>query len=151
MSHSYFHVFKTLIKFCLDTSTEIVAAGYSANIEFVNFEEQSTIFRLPASDVLGIGSFSFQPMKEQYVSHVGLAVSTVNDEHLFRHAQFIDLLVNKLLPDRVLPLYSADTGLAIGSLSVAEGTTVRFVERSEDRNIRLILFTLISTPKYSPV
>ncbi len=151
ISNAYFHVFKTLLKFCTDTANEIVAAGYSSNIEFINFEEQSTIFVLPASDVFGIGSFSFQPMKEQYTSHIGFAVSTINDEHLFRHAQFIDHIVSKLLPGANFPLYSADTGLQIGSMSVADGTTVRFVERSEDRNIRLILVTLISTPKYHPV
>lgn len=145
---AYLHLFKSCVKLCVDVAKEAVDAGLSPDIQFVNFEEHSTLYTLPNADVLGIGSFNVVLGTEAIVVDIGFAVSTINDDKMFRHAQIVDMLARYLTPAKSLPVYSANDLSKIGFMAVTEGTTLRYVERTEQRNIRMVMASMLTNPKY---
>ncbi len=142
----FFDGFKTVVRMIADIIDEVKASGLSPNATFVNFEEHSTLYELPNQDVIGLGSFGMTITDMDLQFDVAFAISTVEDQHLYRHVEIANSVVRRTLPGQTHTLLDAETGAEIGALVVTGGTQVKYVERTDKRNMRLIFATFM-TPR----
>ena len=127
----YQNFHSSLLRFCKVFADD--RNSFGCKLEVVNFDAYATIEDLPKTDLIGISNYQLTVEDEGHEVEVMIGISTLEDTNNFRLADFADKLLQKLMPESILPVVEADTGCQIGIMTVAGGTKVMPVSGSSLR------------------
>lgn len=127
--------FHSLVKWTRDFNFQAQAILQIPKIEFVNFDAHYEGKTLPDCDVVGIADYSFMPNTPQTDVFLSWVVSVHNDPDLVRSTDIVDMLVEKLRPNVVIPVWRAngETLEADSWMKVASDLDVGPVERDKQQ------------------
>ena len=102
--------FHSLVRWTRDFIFEAKTMLQIPEMEFVNFDAHYEGKQLPNCDVVGIADFSFIPSTPETSVFLSWVVSVNADPDLVRSTDIVDMLVEKLRPGAVIPVWRADGG-----------------------------------------
>lgn len=147
MSSHYLHLFKSTVRIVTDTIQELKDAGIT-DAKFINIDAMAEIAEWENIDLIGIAQFSIT-FDEHFIDVTcAFGVSPYQDKQLLRHTTIVDRLVEKLKPMQTHPVYHADSGEKLGWMKVVNGTTVRGMERTEDRPLQFLVASFATSLTY---
>lgn len=132
----------SLFRFCHDIRDEL--ADQNIFVTVIDWDAHADINKLPAADVLGIAGYSFELDDHQISIGASFGISTWQDVSLFRHRRIRALVVERLLPTALIPVYDADSGEEKGQLVVRNGTSVMPMARTEVRPLQFVTASFLT-------
>lgn len=143
MAFKLSNIYNSLVRQVVDTIEEIQTSGLSPELEYYAWDSRGDEGEIDAKDLIGLAGWTFRENGGLWEIHVGITVSTVNDENLMREVQILDHLHDKWGEDCVVPLRD-DAGDEYTQLVVKEFEMLASGQ-SEKRNYRPIGLTLRRT------
>lgn len=140
MNH-YDNIQASLLRFCADFRDAMVPLGY--DIEALNLDGFTDEDQWPNKDFIGVGNVNID-ITEFYEISLAFAISTKGDTNLHRMGKLTKLLLDRVLPQSVLPVFDSQTGILLGSLFVLRGVRVGAPEPTKINPIRPVMVRLIS-------
>ncbi|HYG34262.1 MAG TPA: hypothetical protein VEC99_05735 [Clostridia bacterium] len=126
----------SLLKFCSD---------YASNHEgmtVVNFDAHADDTTLPANDVIGLAGLSVTAADRFLSIKALIGISTLNDTNLFRLAEKIAELFERLMPESRIDVVDAATGEVKGWMIAMDGTTMLASEGTKARPLQHVAVSL---------
>lgn len=127
----YANFHSSLLRFCKVFADDRNTFG--CEIEVVNFDAYASIEDLPRKDLIGVSNYQLTVEDEAHEIEAMIGISTIEDTNNFRLADFADKLLQKLMPETIIPVVEADTGIQTGIMTVTGGTKVMAVTGSSLR------------------
>lgn len=100
---------------------------------YIDFDANSDIQSLPATDLIGLSSFSMNNEGKLHRVTFGVLAATLNDPNLFRISEYTDLFYQLMQPEGEFLIYHPETALEIGKALFTNGATVHPISRFETR------------------
>lgn len=143
MAFQISNIYKSLIRHCVDTVTAVRDKGVSFDIQYYAWDSRGDDAEMDVVDLFGLAGWTFKENGGLWEVHVGLTISTVNDENLLREATIIDA-VHELWGEECTVAMRDDDGDEYSMLVVKEFEMLP-AGQSEKRNYRPIGLTLKRT------
>lgn len=113
-----------------------------ADLQLFDFDSHVETNALPASDLIGPWQLSCD-VDFKFVTVRGMiGLSVLEDTNLFRLNQASGELLQRMTPDKIMPLYGAVSGAITGHLKVSEGTSLSPVAQAQQRSLKFLSFVL---------
>ncbi len=130
-------MYKSLVRHVQATIAEITSRGYSSNLKYYSWDARGEEQELPNTDLIGLAGWAFRENGGLWEVRVGLTLSTINDQHLFREIKMVDV-IHEMWGEMVqVPMVDKDTGDEFTVMVVSDFDMMP-AGNSEKRNFRPI-------------
>jgi hypothetical protein len=129
----------SLLKFCTDFAASISVDGEPA-FQAVFFDAYDEFDQLPAGSLIGPAGYALDVDEHVVTIKVMIGVATEMDPNTFRLTKAMGKLTQRLLPTRRIAVFDADTGTAIGTLTVLDGIRVLPEAGGGGRSMKYLAF-----------
>lgn len=136
------NIYKSLVRQITD-DVERAKAGVSPDLQYHSWDTRAEEAELPPTDLVGLAGWTFDEDRGLWTVHCGITISTINDQHMLREIDLIDLFHDSWGEQRTIPLYD-DAGTEAGQLMV-DHFEILVAGYSEKRNYRPLGMTLRRT------
>jgi hypothetical protein len=137
-------LYKSLVRKVQEVITEINTAGISTNLQYYSWDSRGEEQELPDTDLLGLAGWAFRENGGLWEVRAGLTLSTMNDQHLFREIEMIDIIHANWGEGSQIPMVDKDTGQEFTVMVVVDFDMMP-AGNSEKRNYRPIGIELLRT------
>ena len=128
------------MRFCPDFADEMALEGHT--LGFVNMDAHTDEEKWPAGDFVGMGELNIDIQETDEVL-LSFAIATKSDTNLFRMAELINELANRLMPNCSIPVYDSQTGTVISNLFVTNGVRIGAPMDTKTRALQPIMVRLL--------
>lgn len=142
MTTKYENIWSSVFRFCSDFGDELQGDGVLADFEVFNFDAHVENKELPEKDLIGPWQLSVTVDEKLGTVTTNIGMSTRDDTNLFRLEKASGRLLERLMPDAMVTVYDADTGVEIGHLKVLAGVSLSPVARAQQRSLKFLAITL---------
>lgn len=125
---------KSLLRFCNTFVND--QNQFGKNLMVVNMDLFSTPLEWPKQDFLGIGETQYDFDQGVITITTAFAVSTINDENMFRMDEVINSLLNVLDVGMQVPIFDAIGNFPRGNLVVTNGIRAGAVLKTDSQPVR---------------
>lgn len=142
----YLDAYGSVVKYIQDILDEIVANGFSDNIEFRDLDGHAEDAVIPNTDFIFLKDFSgdLENHLRYWVFNIG--VSTFEDEGMFRHRQIMNHIIKRAMPLTNIQLYDAESSKPKkGTLVVDGNLTLQPFSKYNTRAVQYLLVNVAST------
>lgn len=135
----YRDIHASMLKFC--TGFKVEMAALALDLDVIYFDAHGDETTLPQKDLVGLSGLSMETNGGLIEVQAMIGIATLSDTNLFRLVKLIDQLFAKLMPDKLIKLYDADTGANKGVLKIMNGTRVMPVAGTDTRPVQYVFIT----------
>lgn len=135
-------IYKSLVRHLNDTLDD-AKEKVSTEVAYYAFDSRGDISEMEVRDLVGLGGWTFKEDNGLWIVHVGITVSTLNDEHLFREMDIVDTIHDFWGEGKTVRLLNT-LGDEVGQLVVSDFEMMA-AGTSEKRNFRPIGIELLRT------
>ena len=143
MSFRLSSIYKSLTRHLMDTIEDVKSAGI-ATPAYYAWDSHGDDTEIDAVDLMGLAGWTFEENGGLWKIHVGITVSTINDQNLFREIDIIDAIHDRWGEGAIVPMLDPDTGDEYTQLVVNHFEMLP-AGNSEKRNYRPIGLELLRT------
>lgn len=145
-SNIYLDAYNSVVRYLQDCREELIEKGVVTELEFRDLDGHSEDHIIENKDYLFIKDFSGEIEDHFHEWMFNIGISTVEDENLFRHHKILNFMLQKVLPQTVIPLYSTETGKQKGLSLITRGSVlVQPMAKYNTRAIQYLLVSVVST------
>lgn len=131
----------SVLKFCADFATEMHDAGI-ADLQIYDWDSFVENNTLPDTDLLGPWQLSCDIDFKMITIRGMIGISVKTDQNLFRLNQVSGILLERMIPDKMISMYGAESAAVVGHMKVAEGTSLSPVAQAQQRSLKFLSFVL---------
>lgn len=148
MSSIWEDVRGSVFKFCNDFSVEMHNADF-ADMQLYDWDSYIENSVIPESDLIGPWQLSCDVDFKMITIRGMIGVSVFDDKNLFRLNKTSGILLERLVPDKIINMYGAESGFLVGHMKVAEGSSLSPVSQAQQRSLKFISFVLKADRTFS--
>lgn len=132
-------VWGSLVAFSRTLIVESKASYPDVEIGFVDWDSHATIHELPETDLIGPMALTMTELSPQmFEVSFAIAVSTYNDENLFRMRRYLSNTLEAMRVQKQVPIFNSDTAAKGGYLVITDGTLLAPMTRAETRPFQYV-------------
>lgn len=135
------NIYKSLVRQINDDLVRARVA--SPAIKYHSWDTRGEDAELESVDLAGLAGWTFKEDRGLWVVHCGITISTINDDHLLREIDLVDVFHDTWGEQNVIPLRD-DVGVEMSQL-VVDDFELLVAGTSEKRNYRPLGMTLLRT------
>lgn len=137
--------FLSLVKFAKGLAQQALSTGVCTVLPaFVNYDAHAEFNTLPQQDFLCISGYAMHIDEKIATIFVSIGAGTYNDPENVRLIEMMSMIVDRLVPGNVIPLYdSANPTLPFTNMVIANSPIVEPTEKGNLRGIQLMSVRLL--------
>lgn len=142
MSNHYRTIHAALLRHCALAARKLTETGLQ-NVQVVNLDAFTDEAQWPAEDFVGLAEFHLT-IDSIYEGSAIVSLALAEDTNLLRSAQYIELMLDDLLPNSNISVVNLTTGEVEGMLLIKGGVQVAPPMATKTRPLIPIMFAFTS-------
>lgn len=116
----------------------------------VDFDALGDETELPENDLYGLSDYSLINETGMHAMSAAVIISTKQDLNLFRLRELTNLMYMALVPTKIIPMWDAEVGERIGTITLQNGTHAQPLVKTKLRAYQNITIAGLVAPKVGP-